>query len=108
MKNRKNRKAIVVFSEDNLFLVRCLHLIKEINRDSFIERVHEVEDLSIFLSELVIEKFDLVFIIIDYKVKGDSMAHSFRELEKFNHKIELKVQLGMDNLNDLMEFLLSE
>lgn len=95
--------AIVIVSEDNLFVTHCLCFIRTIHEDAFVERVFGLEDFVVLLRELIKEGFDAAWIIIDHKTKGNEMLSMYKEIEQFKELLELKTQVGMDDYHEFQE-----
>lgn len=96
-------QAIVIVSEDNLFVTHCLCFISTIHKDAFVERVFGIEDFVVLMRELIKEGFDAAWIIIDHKTKGNEMLSLYREIEQFTELLELKTQVGMDDYHEFQE-----
>ena len=95
--------AIVIVSEDKLFVTHCLCYIRSIHEDAFVERVFGLEDFVVLMRELIKEGFDAAWIIIDHNTKGNEMLSMYKEIEQFKELLELKTQVGIDYYHEFQE-----
>jgi len=95
--------AIIIVSEDNLFVTVCLCFIRTIHEDAFVERVFGLEDFVVLMRELIKEEFDAAWIIIDHKTKGNEMLSLYKEIEQFKKVMDIQTQVGMNGYHEFQE-----
>lgn len=88
--------AIVIISEDNLFVVECLQLMRTKYEHVFIERVFGKEDFSVLLNELQKEEFTEGYIIIDSQIRGEEMLAIYKLIERYKAFMNLNIHIGID------------
>jgi hypothetical protein len=88
--------AIIIISEDNLFVVQCLHLMRTKYEHAFIERVFGKEDFSVLLNELQKEEFTEGYIIIDSQIRGEEMLAIYKLIERHKAFMNLNIHIGID------------
>jgi hypothetical protein len=96
-------KAIVIVSEDNLFVTHCLSSIRTIHEEAFVERVFGFEDFVVLMRELIKEAFDFGWIIIDHKTRGEDIILLYKEIEQFKKVIDIQTQVGMNGYHVFQE-----
>jgi len=92
----ENLHAIILISEDNLFVIHCINLLRTIHENAFYERVFGKEDFAVLIRELQKEGFNAAWIVIDNKTKGDEIIALFKIIREFESKMTLDVKVGID------------
>lgn len=96
MSKQENLQAVILISEDSLFVTHCLNLIHINNENAFYERVFGKEDFAVLMSELQKEGFNDVCVIIDDKTKGNEMHALFKIIREFESKMTLDIKVGVE------------
>ena len=103
MGKQEEYKAIIIVTEDNLFLTYCLQFILFKFPHLFIERSFGIEDFSVLITELIKEEFQSCLVIIDHKTKGNELILFDRFILSIQHQLTIDVQLGLDEYYDFQE-----
>ena len=103
MEKREEYKAIIIVTEDNLFLTYCLQFILFKFPHLFIERSFGIEDFSVLITELIKEEFQSCLVIIDHKTKGNELILFDRFIHSIEHQLTIDVQLGLDEYYEFQE-----
>jgi hypothetical protein len=103
MGKQEEYKAIIIVTEDNLFLTYCLQFILFKFPHLFIERSFGIEDFSVLITELIKEEFQSCLVIIDHKTKGNELLHFDRFIESIKNELVIEVQLGLDEYYEFQE-----
>jgi hypothetical protein len=96
-------KAILIVTEDNLFLTYCLQHILFKWPNLFIERSFGIEDFSVLIMELIKEDFIKCLVIIDHKTKGNELILFDRFIHSIRNQLTIEVQIGLDEYNKNQE-----
>jgi len=92
----ENLHAVILISEDNLFVIHCINLLRTIHENAFFERVFGKEDFEVLMNELNKEGFNAAWIIIDDKTKGNEIIALFKIIRDFESKMNLDVKVGVE------------
>ncbi len=103
MGKQKEYKAILIVTEDNLFLTYCLQFILFKFPHLFIERSFGIEDFSVLITELIKAEFQSCLVIIDHKTKGNELILFDRFIHSIEHQLTIDVQLGLDEYYEFQE-----
>ena len=103
MGKQKEYKAILIVTEDNLFLTYCLQFILFKFPHLFIERSFGIEDFSVLITELIKEEFQSCLVIIDHRTKGNELILFDRFIHSIQHQLTIDVQLGLDEYYEFQE-----
>ena len=103
MEKQEAYKAILIVTEDNLFLTYCLQFILFKFPHLFIERSFGIEDFSVLITELIKEEFQSCLVIIDHKTKGNELILFDRFILSIQHQLTIDVQLGLDEYYEFQE-----
>lgn len=95
--------AVVIISEDNLFVAGCKKSLNTTHEDAFFGRVYGYEDFKVLTSELHKEYFSYVRVIIDEKIKNDEILAIYREIELFKQLIQFSAQVGLKECFEIIE-----
>jgi hypothetical protein len=98
MNKEENLNAVVIISEDNLFITNCKNKQHTIQENAFFEHVFGIEVFKLLMSELHKEGFNKVWIIIDHKIKGDELLVYNLEIEYFKSLMLIRVQVGIADI----------
>lgn len=93
----ENLHAVIIISEDNLFVIHCINLLRTINENAFFERVFGKEDFEVLMNELLKEGFNTAWIIIDDKTKVNEIIALFKIIREFESKMNLDIKVGIDS-----------
>lgn len=96
MSNQENLHAIILVSEDNLFVIHCINHLRTPHENAFFERVFGKEDFEVLMSELQKEGFNAAWIIIDDKTKGNEIIDFFKIIREFESKMTLDIKVGVE------------
>jgi hypothetical protein len=103
MEKREEYKAIIIVTEDNLFLTYCLQHILFKWPNLFIEHSFGIEDFSVLITELIKEEFQSCLVIIDHKTKGNELLYFDRFIESIKNELVIDIQLGLDEYYEFQE-----
>jgi hypothetical protein len=103
MEKREEYKAIIIVTEDNLFLTYCLQHILFKWPNLFIEQSFGIEDFSVLITELIKEEFQSCLVIIDHKTKGNELLYFDRFIESIKNELVIDIQLGLDEYYEFQE-----
>jgi hypothetical protein len=98
MYNQENLHAVILISEDNLFVIHCINLLRTIHENAFYERVFGKEDFEVLMSELLKEGFNAALIIIDNRTKGNEIISLFKIIRQFERAMKLEIKLGIEDI----------
>ncbi len=98
MYKKENLHAVIVISDDNLFVIHCINLLRTIHENAFYERVFGKEDFEVLMHELQKEGFNAAWIIIDNMTKGDEIIALFKIIRQFERVMKLEIKLGLEDI----------
>jgi hypothetical protein len=96
MSKQENLQAVILISEDNLFVTHCINLLHSIYENAFYERSYGKEDFAVLMNELQKEGFNAAWIIIDDKTKGNEIIELFKIIREFESKMTLDIKVGVE------------
>ena len=90
--------AVIIFSEDNLFIKYSLMKLREDHVDSIIERSINVDDFIVLIEEFLSEGLSEIKVICD----GNSSLNDINEIEeiieKYSKTINFSYSKGIEDL----------
>lgn len=95
--------AVIIFSDDNLFVRFTLMKLRDDHFDALIERSHDIEHFTLLIEEFVKENITDVRVICDGNLAMDVIYEVEDILDKFGDQIDFEYTRGMEESYDYYE-----
>jgi hypothetical protein len=95
--------AIIIVSDDSLFVSFALLKLKEDYIDTIIERAIGTEDFEILLEELKDEGICSVWVLCDGNLSINEISEIEEILDRYSDQIELSISRGMQEYYEIQE-----
>jgi len=95
--------AIIIVSEDSLFVSLALFKLKEDYIDAIVERAIGIEDFEILLIELINEGICSIQVICDGALSINEMSEIEEIIDNYSNQIVFKLIKGMEEYDVVRE-----
>ena len=95
--------AVIIFSDDNLFVRFTLMKLRDDHFDALIERSHDIEHFTLLIEEFVKENITDVRVICDGNLAMDVIYEVEDILDQFGDQIDFEYTRGMEESHDNYE-----
>lgn len=95
--------AVIIFSEDNLFVKFTLMKLRDDHFEALIERSRDVEHFTLLLDEFIKENLTNVRVICDGNLALDVIFELEDLLDKYSDQIDFEYHRGIEEYYDYNE-----
>ena len=95
--------AVIIFSDDNIFVRFTLMKLRDDHFDALIERSHDIEHFTSLIEEFIKENITDVRIICDGNLALDVVFELEDLLDEYSDQIEFEYHRGIEESYDYYE-----
>lgn len=95
--------AVIIFSDDNLFVRYTLMKLRDDHFDALIERSHDIDHFNSLIEEFVKENITDVRVICDGNLALDIVFELEDLMDKYSNKIDFEYHRGIEESFDYYE-----